>query len=557
MSFLIQNKKIDKNLILIYLATIILAFNSLIYELSFSALFSFLFGSTVEMYSLVIGFYLFSLGIGSFLFYKFTKKTKSLKKLIFLLAFIEISIIFSVIFGIGTLMITYSYNISLAKVVGFIFVSLIGVFSGVELPLLTKIAEHFEKNSVFAKILSLDYIGSLFAGVLFPLFFYNKLGIIGTLIFSILLNSIIVLLLLLSINLKKLKEKLLFLLFVIIAFFSLLSLFYLKTIQFFVIKSFIYTLIKEDVDYLAVKKLFGNVNIKIQNMTFSKYQIIYTYNESFKNYSFYCLGLNGVTQTCTHNYLAHHFAYILPFYIKNNLKKHYNVLILGGGDGILANTLLEFGKKNNITFNITQIELDKKVIDFCKNDPILRKLNNNSFSKIHLIIGDALVELVKMNKEKKKFDIVLDDLDISYWDNKIKFTSLEYFNLVKGVLNKEGYFITESLNVKKHFPLDKTTFTFLKTASKVFNYFLYYEVSYDTYKKNNIIITPYENAFLFTNKPFNFTTLDLINYKGKTIFVYYSDPHFVKLSNVVNFYSTIYNERINSIFWPNYNILKI
>ncbi|MEO2154179.1 MAG: hypothetical protein ABGW69_00045 [Nanoarchaeota archaeon] len=82
-------------------------------------------------------------------------------------------------------------------------------------------------------------------------------------------------------------------------------------------------------------------------------------------------------------------------------------------------------------------------------------------------------------------------------------------------------------------------------------------MSYDTYKKNNIIITPYENAFLFTNKPFNFTTLDLINYKGKTIFVYYSDLYFVKLNNVVNFYSTIYNERTNSIFWPNYNILKV
>ncbi|MEO2154178.1 MAG: hypothetical protein ABGW69_00040 [Nanoarchaeota archaeon] len=471
MNLSINFKSLNKNLILIYLATIILAFNSLIYELAFSALFSFLFGSTVEMYSLVIGFYLFSLGIGSFLFYKFTKKTKSLKNLIFLLAFIELSIIFSVIFGIGILMITYSYNISLAKIVGFIFVSLIGIFSGVELPLLTKIVEYFEKNSTFAKILGLDYIGSLFAGVLFPLFFYNKFGIIGTLIFSILLNSIIVLLLLFNINLKKLKEKLLFLLFVIIIFFSLLLLFYLKTIQFFVIKSFIYTLIKKDVDYLAVKKLFGNVNIKIQNMTFSKYQIIYTYNESFRNYSFYCLGLNGVTQTCTHNYLAHHFAYILPFYIKNNPKKHYNILILGGGDGILANTLLEFGKKNNITFNITQIELDKKVIDFCKNDPILKKLNNNSFSKIHLVIGDALVELVKMNKEKKKFDIVLDDLDTSYWDNKIKFTSLEYFSLVKGVLNNEGYFIIESLNVKKHFPLDKTTFTFLKTASKVFKLF--------------------------------------------------------------------------------------
>ena len=540
--------------------TIVLAFSSLIYELVYSTLFSFLFGSTIEMYSLVIGIYLFSLGVGSLLFYKFKRKIKNLDRI---LLYNEIAITIISLAGILALLITYrnlnDFTWLLSKIVGFSFVFLIGVLSGIELPLLMEIYKKETKKEAFAKILTLDYFGSLIAGVLFPLLLYPKLGLITTLILTLFLNSLAVFSYLAYKEIKKYGQLRINLnnvfmsLWVLILFFLLL---FSAKIQNFVIKKFTYELIKEDMDYLALDYI-GKVDIKIDNLTFSKYQIIYKYTMKINNYSFSCLGLNGITQFCSHNYLPHHFPYFLPFYLLDKNLNNSKILILGGGDGILANELLKFGKKYGLNFNITMVELDPKVVGFNREN--FKTFNNNSFSKIKIIYGDAFIVLRELKRKNEKFDFIFDDLDVSNWDNKIKLYSLEFFSLVNSLLKKDGVYVLEAVNVIPYFPSDKSTITLIKTLNDAgFKYFLYFHTEEDVYKKGNIIITPYEDGFILTNKKFNVSVSQFMSFEfeGKNLRVSFLDNTFQPLKDVVNFYS-FYKLRANSIFWPNYYILKV
>jgi spermidine synthase len=63
-----------KNKNIIQYITVVVAFCSIIYELLFSQVLTVIFGSSVIMYSLTIGLFLFALGLGSLLFEKFQKR---------------------------------------------------------------------------------------------------------------------------------------------------------------------------------------------------------------------------------------------------------------------------------------------------------------------------------------------------------------------------------------------------------------------------------------------------------------------------------------------------
>ena len=63
-----------RNKNIIQYITGVVAFCSIIYELLFSQVLTVIFGSSVIMYSLTIGIFLFSLGLGSLFFEKFQKR---------------------------------------------------------------------------------------------------------------------------------------------------------------------------------------------------------------------------------------------------------------------------------------------------------------------------------------------------------------------------------------------------------------------------------------------------------------------------------------------------
>jgi spermidine synthase len=541
----------------IIFSTVIFAFSSLIYELIFSTLFSFLFGSTIEMYSLVIGFYLFALGLGSYFFY-FFQKTKKITYYIDFLFYTEFSLILFSLLGFFTIIFFYGvFNDLVLKLIGFIFVIIIGFLSGIELPLLSNIYEKLEKEKGFSKILSFDYFGSLIAGVLFPLLLYPQLGILGTLLLALTLNSFMTLLILFLFK-KSLFKKIIL---SIVTVFLLISLMFYNKIQLSVISYLIEKMAKLNWDFDKLNLLFNKAEIEVKKVEFSKYQIIYKFLLKIDNETFFCLGLNDVTQLCSHNYVPHHYVYILPAKLFNFSLKNKKILILGGGDGITARFLLNEGANAK---NIFQLELDKKVVEFVNKDLDFLSLNQNSLKKIKIIYGDAFLELRRLNQ---KFDLILDDIDISNWENKIKFTSLEYYSLLNKSLNEDGVLVLTTLNITERFPIDKKTLLILNNLYLAgFRYVLPVKVSSLAYSNDKNDMVSYEDVLLVTKKKLNFNnTLIFDFFDNKFVTIEIKDKNMVNIKKVLNFYYKYYSKvnpkilkkNFSSIFLPDYSLLNI
>ena len=165
--------------------TIILAFCSIVYELILAQSLTLIFGSSVMQYSLTIGIYLFALGIGAicfrFLNEEIEKQFVILEVVLSLIG--AISVFF--LFFIATWQIQFPIII---KIISYFLVFLIGVLSGLEMPLLNALAK---SRANFSEILSFDYLGSLIGSICFPLILYPYLGLFSTAILIATINMVI------------------------------------------------------------------------------------------------------------------------------------------------------------------------------------------------------------------------------------------------------------------------------------------------------------------------------------------------------------------------------
>ena len=124
---------------MLMLTTLIISGCSMCYELIISAVSSYLCGDTTLQYSITIGLYMFSMGIGSYL-------SKYIKKNLFNW-FVTVEIIVGLIGGLSALLL-FIANIYLQKyeVVMYMQIIAIGILVGAEIPLLTRIIEEDEGN---------------------------------------------------------------------------------------------------------------------------------------------------------------------------------------------------------------------------------------------------------------------------------------------------------------------------------------------------------------------------------------------------------------------------
>ncbi len=160
---------------LLMLTTLIISGCSMCYELIISAVSSYLLGNSTLQYSITIGLYMASLGIGSYISKFFTKNLFNV--------FVTIELGIGVIGGISSL-ILFLANIYVSNyaVVMYIEIIIIGTFAGAEIPIMTRIIEQDENNLkvTLSSIFSFDYIGGLLGSIAFPLILLPKLGYFAT-----------------------------------------------------------------------------------------------------------------------------------------------------------------------------------------------------------------------------------------------------------------------------------------------------------------------------------------------------------------------------------------
>lgn len=200
------------------------------------------------------------------------------------------------------------------------------------------------------------------------------------------------------------------------------------------------------------------IRLKVKEVIYkgsSRSQEIAIYNtEEFGR----CLFLDGIIQSSEKDH---------ELYDEQLLKKlrpsDRNILILGGGDGFIAEKAL----KINPGINVTIVDLDEEVVNVCKRYLSQRVFNN---PRVRVVIRDALDFVLNIKGEI--FDGIISDLTdfpVGY-DNKLRelFSKIlsesrrilkedgwiSLYGGVKGIIDKEGQQVIDLLNniLKENFP---------------------------------------------------------------------------------------------------------
>src|SRR5213592_2191543 len=169
----------------LFLNVLIIATCGLVYELLAGTLASYVLGDSVTQFSLIIGIYLFAMGVGSGAS-GFIEKNLPEK-------FIDIELAVAILGGFSAPLLFFSFaRLSYFSVVLYGVVFGIGTLVGLEIPLLMRILkDELDFKDLVSRVLAFDYIGALVASLLFPLFLVPKLGLVRTSLAFGMLNAVV------------------------------------------------------------------------------------------------------------------------------------------------------------------------------------------------------------------------------------------------------------------------------------------------------------------------------------------------------------------------------
>ena len=168
-------------------SVVVIATSGLVYELLAGTVASYVLGDSVTQFSFVIGLYLSAMGVGSYLT-RFVEG-KLLQR------FVEIELAVALVGGVSApaLFAVYTSQGSFRAAL-YLVVFLVGTLVGLEIPILIRLLKfRLDLKELVARVLSLDYVGALFASLLFPLLLLPRLGIHRTSLLFGLFNAAVAL----------------------------------------------------------------------------------------------------------------------------------------------------------------------------------------------------------------------------------------------------------------------------------------------------------------------------------------------------------------------------
>jgi spermidine synthase len=347
---------------LLFLNVLIVATCGLIYELLAGTLASYVLGDSVTQFSLIIGIYLFAMGVGSWLS-RFIDKGLARR-------FVDIELAVAVLGGFSAplLFLTFS-RVSYFYVVLYLVVFGIGVFVGLEIPLLLRILkDEIEFKELVSRVLAFDYVGALVASILFPILFVPRLGLIRTSLIFGMLNAGValwgtwMLRPLIKGRITGLRVKA-----VVVMVLLLIGL----------VKANRITSLAED-------EMFADEIVYTKDTPYQR--IVIT-----RGRAGFQLFLNGNLQFSSTDEYRYHEALVHPAMLLSNNPKR--VLVLGGGDGLALREILKYPSVERVTL----VDLDPEMTKLSSAFPLLAKLNQNSFSdpRVNVINEDAFIWVEK------------------------------------------------------------------------------------------------------------------------------------------------------------------
>lgn len=399
-----MNKKLPA---LLLISVFVVATCGLIYELIAGTLASYLLGDSVTQFSTIIGVYLFSMGIGSWVSKYFEKNILSW--------FIQIEILVGLVGGFSsTILFLVFESISSFRIVLYGLVSLTGILVGLEIPLLMRILkDRYEFKDLVSKVFTFDYIGALLASLIFPLLLIPHLGLLKTAYLFGILNVAVAFIV--CFNFKK----------------EIKAVNYLQSASIISLLLLLVGFVYADKITTFSESLTYNDTIIFSKSTPYQRIILTKKNKVLK------LFLNGNLQFSSDDEYRYHEALVHPGL--QALPAAKNVLVMGGGDGLAVREILKYPNVNSVTL----VDLDKGMTSLFQSNKILLNLNQQSLrsKKVKVINADAF-SWVK--SQTKKFDfIVVDFPDPSNYAVGKLYTNT-FYKLIKGILAPKGFMVVQS-----------------------------------------------------------------------------------------------------------------
>ena len=384
---------------------------SIVYELLIATVSSYFLGSSVTQFSVTIGIYMAAMGVGAWISRHIKKDEYGF--------FVKMEIALGFIGGLSVpiLFATYSAIPDAYVWVMVLLTATIGILIGLEVPLLARLLERFYTLKLnISNVLSLDYFGALVATLLFPFVLLPWVGPFrSSLIFGIINMSI-----------------------------GFLVLWKFPAAFSPSVRKY-YGLISGSVLALLVGILISS-QFLISNWSASLYTdtVIYEKQTRFQHVVItrhaddVRLFLDGNLQFSARDEYRYHEAIAHPALSMTPTRGQ--VLILGGGDGLLTREVLKWPDVTGITV----VDLDPEITRLAKEHPLFTQLNENALAdpRVTVLNKDAFTYLDKL--DGNEYHTIIADLPDPNNVSLARLYSREFYRLIRSRLAPGGVFVTQA-----------------------------------------------------------------------------------------------------------------
>ena len=343
----------------------------LIYELLAGTIASYMLGDSVTQFSTIIGVYLFSMGLGSYLSRYFRRDL--------IAVFIQIEILVGLIGGLSSFVLFLAFaQVDSFRVVLYSWVTVTGILVGLEIPFVLRILkDQFPFSDLISKVLSLDYLGGLVASLLFPLWLVPQVGLMrSSFVFGVL--NLLVAIWTYHLFREQHRRPML-------------------TVQAYAVL----VLLLAGVAFSEVLLDFSEQGLYRDPVIFarsSRYQrIVVTHAQGEMR-----LFLNGDLQFSSLDEYRYHEALVHPGLAA--VASPRQVLVLGGGDGMAVREVL----KDQRVEHVTLVDLDPAMTDLFTDHYLFAALNDYALRspRVDVVNADAFVWL---EESTSRYDFIVVD----------------------------------------------------------------------------------------------------------------------------------------------------
>lgn len=395
--------------LLLMVSVFVIAVCGLIYELLAGTVSSYLLGSSVTQFSLVIGLFLTAMGIGSFVSRLITDDRKLIG------TFLMVEILVGLIGGFSALVLFAAFALVGSYLPLLVLLCVvIGTLVGLEIPLLVRILRGVGSlRAALGNVLALDYLGALAAALLFPLVLVPRLGMIRT---SFLFGLLNVLVALVGVHYFRHRLRRAGAMRIAGLLVVLLMLGGLVTAG-------RATSLMEDV-------LYDDEIIYARTTPFQRL-VITRWRDDVR------LFIDGNIQFSAADEFRYHEALVHP--ALGLLPSPRQILLLGAGDGLAARQIL----KHRSVRRIDLVDLDPEMTRIFSTIPLLVQLNGGALKdrRVHVHNADAQKYL---ERNDRRYDAIIIDLPDPNNESLGRLYTRSFYRLVAKSLAPGGVLVTQA-----------------------------------------------------------------------------------------------------------------